>query len=191
MECPQLTQPPRTLGSADKLAVHVGKGQSSFRIDLHLTDNQLEGTIQFHQPSVDLKAEVSDQLGGKQVADRIAMVTSAIQDVHAVVRLEGTLREPRWKLESNLGTQLAAGLRTALSQEVQHRQQQLLAKVNQEMDRQLLRVRNEIGAKQRELLSELDLDSEELRFVRDELTKLNLPAKLVGENGLLRDLFRR
>lgn len=190
IECPQLAQPTRLLGSPDRLAVVVGPSFSKLQIDLGINGDQLEGSVRFHQPNVQLQTNVSEQLGGQLVANRLATVTSNIEEVAAEIRLGGTLQKPELNFRSNLGSQLSAGLHATLAAELKHRQEQILAKASSEIDAQLANIQQEIQRKQMKLLSKLNLDSNDLTLVKSKLQKFDVAGKLRGSNGILSKWLR-
>ncbi len=191
IDCPQLVQPARTLGRPDKLAVQVAPGDSQLQIRLDLKDDALDGELRFRQPAITLQPTLSSKLGGKLVESRLAAATSAVRDLDATVRIEGTLSRPSWKLRSNLGQQLSTGLQTAVQQEAQHRQQQLMARANQELAEQIDRLEGQLTAKRDAILSELNLDTQQLDFIKRELVALGVSDKLLGQGSLLRKILNR
>jgi hypothetical protein len=170
--------------------VNVGSGVSHLRADIDLEGNSLQGVVYFRQPTVTVRTEVSKGLGGKLVAERLTNVTSTIDEIDASLRLAGTLHQPRWTIDSNLGTQLAGGLHQVCSQEVENRQRQLMQKANEEIDRHWRRLETELRGKQEELLAKLELSGVNSESFQAEISNLKLPKVLDGEK-LLRGILQR
>ena len=191
IRCPRIVQGSKLLGKADKLAIQVAPGESALQIQLDLVGDQLQGQIGFRQPNVQLLPHVSAGLGGDLVAQRLTTATSNIRDLEAVVHLTGTLRKPSWKLQSNLGTQLASGFQTAVQDELLARQEQLMARANAEVDQAVGKLEQQLLAKQNELLQGLNLSSNQLDMIKNELSSLGLPGKLLGEGSPLQKLLKR
>lgn len=195
IECPAISQPARTLGTPSRLALQIAPSAAALRVDVTLTGDQLGGIVQFHQPTASIRPTVSKELGGQIVADRLSTVVSGLQAIEAAVRVGGTLDRPSWKINSDLGPQLASGINSAVRDEIEHRQEELLTKANEEVDAQVASLQQELLAKQQGLLDELNLGNEELAFVKDQLAGFNLgdriSGRLTGENGLLNKILQR
>lgn len=194
IRCPQRHQPERWLGDKEKFALRVAPGESSMHVELDLLGDELAGVIRMDQPGVDLEPHLSGTLNRPLVAQRISTTASAIQDLTASLVLSGTITRPAVKLHSNVGQQLADGLRTAFADEVAHRQEQLVSEANQEIEAQLVKLQTKIGEQQKELLEKLQLDSTQINLLKKDLAGFGIPDaadKLLGEKGILRGLLNR
>lgn len=195
INCSELKQPGRLRGSPDRFVRQVDPGSSALQMELDLSGDDLNGVIRFNQPLVNMRVVVSDKLGGQLVSNRLSTTTTAIGDLQATVQLGGTLNRPIWKLDSNVGRQLANGWQTAFTNEMAPRQEQLIARANEEIDAQIVKLHNKIVKQQYDLLGRLNLENEELNLLTNEIASLDITDKisdkLLGEKGLLKSLFRR
>ena len=114
--------------------------------------------------------------GGVQIAKEFSgSGKQSFQDVrslHAAVDLSGTLARPKWKLKTNLGPQLAAGLKSSLRRELAGRQEQLAAQLQHVTDQQLASFSKKIAARQQELLAKLNLGEQEIAQLQQLITEL-------------------
>ena len=152
-DCPRVALPARTLGKADNLALEVAPGEASVRADVKLDGEQLAGVIEFRQGST-LAAST-----GAIRDDRIAQVLheslAGIDRVDVTVQLAGTLQRPEWRIESNLGAQVAEGVNAAMRKYLTDRKDRLVAKVKDGVDEQLAKLAAARQAAQQELLGKL------------------------------------
>jgi hypothetical protein len=158
LDCPRVVLPARTLGRADSLALEVAPGEASLKADVKLDGDVLAGRIEFRQASslAASTAAIRD--------DRIAQVLheslTGIDRVDAAVQLAGTLQWPEWKIESNLGPQVAAGVNAAMRKYLTDRKDRLVAKVQGRVDEQLAKLAAARQAAQQQLLASLGKDNE-------------------------------
>ena len=112
--------------------------------------------------------------------------SAAWNKFEAEIRLSGTLRAPRYELQSNLGQQLATGFNQAIKQEMTVRQQQLLSLANQEVEQQLADLQRELLAKHGQLLKKLEIGDEQLSELKRELAShLGRPEDLISRGRKL------
>jgi uncharacterized protein (TIGR03545 family) len=155
-DCPRVNLPARTLGKADRLALELAPGEASLKADVKLDGDQLAGHIEFRQAS-SLAAST-----GAVRDDRIAQVLheslAGMDRVDAKVQLAGTLQKPEWKIESNLGPQVAEGVNAAMRKYLTDRKDRLVAKVKGGVDEQLAKLAAARQTAQQELLDKLGED---------------------------------
>lgn len=156
LDCPKLVLPARPLGKPGSMAVNVTAGDASIHADVRLDGDALAGVIELRQSS---KLEAAT---GALRDDRIAQVLNeslaGVDRVEAKVQLAGTLKKPEWKIESNVGPQIAAGMTGAMKKYVAERKDRLLAKVKGGVDEQLAKLDAARQAAQQELLAQLGDD---------------------------------
>jgi uncharacterized protein (TIGR03545 family) len=152
-DCPRVVLPARTLGKADSLALEVAPGEASVNADVKLDGDALAGVIEFRQGST-----LAASSGGIR-DDRIAQVLheslAGVDRVDAKVLLAGTLKKPEWKIESNLGAQVAEGINAAMRKYLTDRKDRLVAKVKGGVDDGLAKLAAARQAAQQELLDKL------------------------------------
>jgi hypothetical protein len=143
----------RTLGKADKLAVTVAPGEAAVTADLVLEGDQLSGTIHVRQAST--LAAQTPKLRDDRIAAMLGESLRGVDRLEATIELAGTLRKPRFEIESNVGPQLADGLRSAAGKYLAERRDRLVAKVQATADEQLAKLETAKQQAQTELMAKL------------------------------------
>lgn len=173
LNCPHLVLADRTLGKADKLAVNLGGGEASITADIALVGDELSGTIHIRQASqltMTTAAIRDDRIGGM-----LAESLRGVDRLEATVELGGTMRKPSWKIDSNLGPQLADGVNGAVRKYLTERRDRLVAKVQGKVDDQLAKLETVRQEAHQELMGKLGEDQQLM-------TQL---ASIMGGNGSL------
>lgn len=153
LDCPHLALGQRTLGRADKLAVSIAPGEASLAAEVHLDGEQLSGFIKMHQSST-LEAR-TPALHDDRLAEMLGESLRGVDRLEADVKLSGTLRRPQWKIQSNLGPQLADGINGAVRRYLADRRDRLMTKVQGKVDEQLAALEARRQTAQQELLAKL------------------------------------
>ncbi|MCO6453766.1 MAG: TIGR03545 family protein [Pirellulaceae bacterium] len=189
--CPQLAQPARNLGRDGQLAVGVAPGAAALQAELELVGRQVSGRVEWHQPDVQLTTQLGSRLGGQRLAQHVQSSVGQIRELRAVVHLEGELPRPRWRLQSDLGSQLATGINAAVRQELAQRAGDLSDQADRLLQEQQARLDDFILGKQAELVEKLNLGEQQLADFQQLVTqRLNLPKELLGRELPLNKLFR-
>jgi uncharacterized protein (TIGR03545 family) len=181
MQCPAWVQPSRTLGNPEQVALAVSPGATSFGLELELRGSRVVGRLQVFQEPVELLPIVGPRCGGSRVAGVLQTALRPLRRLEAQVQLCGTANQPEWRLESNLGRQLATGISTALCHELDARCDQLLAELQRRVEQELSGVEQKVADKQQQLLAKLEGAIGEARQVGGNLAqRLTLPVNLPG-----------
>lgn len=149
LDCPNLAIGERTLGKADSLAVQVAPGRASVKANLVLEGDQLTGTIHVCQSST--LAASTPKLRDDRIAAMLGDSLRGVDRLEATINLAGTLRKPQWQIDSNVGPQLADGMKGAAKKYLTERRDRLVAKVQGKVDEQMAR----LDAKRQEAQAEL------------------------------------
>ncbi|MFH1920955.1 MAG: TIGR03545 family protein [Planctomycetota bacterium] len=184
---PGIKQPERVLGRPGQLAVTVSPGSTHLWVSLDLEGDALSGQILVAQKPVELTPDLGTVRDGPRLAQSLQTAMREVQEIRVVVDLSGTLQKPDWKLQSNLGPQLAGALNGMLKRELEARRQELLAYVRGQVESELAQFEGVILAKQEELFGKLNLDSAELQ----QLTQLIARRVRLPNRGLAEGLSDR
>ncbi len=194
IDCPRLALGERTLGRADCLAVHVAPGEASIAANLVLEGDALSGTIHLHQASK--LAAATPAIRDDRIGAMIGESLSDVDRLEATIELAGTLRKPKFEIDSNLGPQLASGAATAARKYLTERRDRLVAKVQREADEQLAKLETRRNEAQQELMAQLgenaELVSQLASFMGTGGGSLTSPLSIpqIG-NALPRELLQR
>jgi uncharacterized protein (TIGR03545 family) len=157
IDCPDLLLPARTLGGGT-LALQLSPGETNLQLHLALAGEQLDGQIHLKQPAVQLQVN-QQKSAGKPMVARLARLVgqslSGIEQLETTVQLAGTLRRPTWRIQSNLGPQLAQGVNQATRQLLEEQATALQASIGEQAERQLARLAKQRETARQQLLARL------------------------------------
>jgi uncharacterized protein (TIGR03545 family) len=153
---PKYPVPARTLGDADRLALGVSSGHLQIWAQLDLVGEQLSGRVLVQQADLKLSPALPPKLAGN-LGPRFESVVKDVNKLQTEVLLSGTLDAPQWKLQSNLGPQLASGLSDALSAELAEREKALAATLENYLLAQQTKLDELLATEQQKVLAQLHL----------------------------------
>jgi uncharacterized protein (TIGR03545 family) len=169
VRCPAFTLPRRQLGKAQSLAVSIAPSSAALTLEIDLRDEALSGQFAFEQNDLQMETQLPQAYGSQYLQSRLNETLDGVSQVRVAVDLSGTLRRPRGRLRSDLGSQLAEGFQNAFQQELDARAGQIAARVDQYVQEQFSELERIVDGKQQELLARLEEP-------RRELEQLALPA---------------
>ena len=150
---------------------------------MHLAGERLTGNLKFTQHAVSITAH--DAAGsGRTREDVLRIVQNALSGIHhleATVAISGMYTKPQWKLQSNLGPQIADGVNTALTQELEFHRQELVAKLDAAVREKLVAMQSMMNERFQESIAGLNLNETQAR---------ELIEKVVGAQTLNFDALR-
>jgi uncharacterized protein (TIGR03545 family) len=150
-----------TLGDAAKFPLQIAAEQSRLEARIRLAEDDLAGTISLAQQPVTVVAAETDAAND---ATRIMRsVAQSIDHLQASVELSGTPAEPRWKLRSNLGEQLAAGMEQTLRRELESQRQQLALQLDDAVRAETDGLRQLVNRGYGDLFEQLNLSESHVR----------------------------
>lgn len=158
-DCPQLAIPSRTLGKPGKLAVSLAGGPAHLQGEVALKGDELSGRINWDQTEVRLGASLG-KIKDEQLQLALERSLKNLDRLEAHLELSGTLEDPAWKLKSDLGPQLAVGLKSAMSGYLEARTEKLMAGVRQKVDKQMAKLTEQRDKAQQELMAKLGKNQE-------------------------------
>ncbi len=192
IRCPNLPQPARTLGQADKLAVDVSRARAQLSVSMEIVGSQLHGELVIRQENVQLTPTLDPAFGGGQICELVASSLEGVDRIEAQAQVSGTLAEPLWKLDSNLGPALASGITQAIAAHVNERHQQLIAKTYQEVDAHLTRLEQAFEAQREEMLSQLEIGHGQIERIEQIIaTRVDMNDGVIDKDSPLRETFLR
>jgi uncharacterized protein (TIGR03545 family) len=156
IHAPRLVLPARRLGKADMLTLDVAPSDVELTIDVSTKWDELTGTITIVEQTPNYQVTLGSRYGGEALAAIIRQSLAEIDTTVITIDVTGTIRQPRWALSSDLGDQLAGGLRRAVRHQLESHHQQLLASLDQRSETVLAGVDGQIAAKVDSLLAEVE-----------------------------------
>jgi uncharacterized protein (TIGR03545 family) len=186
VEIPAWQQNGELLGDARKLAVKLAPGTARIHADFTIHDRTLSGTVTVDQDHLTLEPSLDSRYAKIVSPASVQAAVSGVQQLHAELHVSGELRKPHCRLSSNLGPELASGLRQAVQQELAARQQQLLDRAHQQVAGQLDRLQQDLVAQHGDILRRLEIGDEQLDQLKSQLTaRLGSPAELISRGKKL------
>jgi uncharacterized protein (TIGR03545 family) len=156
VRCPSFTTPQRTLGKAESLAVSVAPSPGVLALEIDLHDDTLSGQFVLEQNDLHMETQLARAYGGQYLQSRLNETLSNVPQLRVAVDLSGTLRRPRGRLRSDLGSYLAGGFQRVFQQELEARADQITSRMDQYVQRQLAQLEQMVDGKQKELLARLE-----------------------------------
>jgi uncharacterized protein (TIGR03545 family) len=192
INCPELPQPARVLGQADKLSINVSRANAHLSVRMKIDGRAIDGELIIKQQGVQLTPTLNPEFGGHQISGLVASSLDGVDRIEARCQIGGTLDEPLWKLDSNLGPALAEGITQAIDSHVNDYHQQLLAKTYAEVDSHLTRLEQAFETKQAEMLSQLEIGHSQIERINEIIaSRVDLNDGVIDENSPLRERFLR
>ena len=189
---PALSQPARTLGDDDELSLHLAKGEAKIEADIVFRGNEVSGNVVYLQQNVSITPNLKKANNKEILLGDLGSSLDAIQDIRANVQLHGTLKSPKWKLQSNLGDQLKTALDTAMKSELAAREQHLIAQANKLVDDEINSLEKKLFKKHGDVLKKLEVGDKELAVIKSEIaSRIGAPGEVLDKGKKLLNLFRR
>ncbi len=191
INCPDLALPEMSLGREDAVALALRPGNTHLWIGITLSDDQITGTMLLKQSGIELTPTVAESLGGRRLADSLALATESLKQIEVQVDLAGSLDRPEWVLRSNLGATLTEGLNRAAIAELEYRRDQAAQLVQERVDKELNKFRNRLATDEEILHTRLQLSESEIQQL-GKLIAQRVPSadkilsKALGDGFLLR-----
>lgn len=190
--CPQLPQPQRSLGDDERLAVRIAPGQAVIQIDLELQGSEVDGTLRLVQDDLQLDAQLNDDWGGEYLATGLRSAVRRVHRFESTLHLQGPLRKPQLKLQSDLGNQLAEGFQTAFQQELLRHGQQLEARLEAQIDEQIAAADQLVTQHLARATGRFEIGQQQLEQLKQQLlAQVGSPTRLLGDKIPLPNLFKR
>ena len=185
-----MPQPKQRLGDVDRIAVEIPSGTASIQAEIQIVDQTIDGWISFQQgqlrPRPILSAAYAKYLGPESLES-----FTQVKQLDAKLLITGHLLRPQWKLQSNLGPQLASSLNQAMRQELSRRQRELTHRGQQLAQRELDTLQTRFAQEHRDVLRRLEIGDEQLQMIRRQLTaSLGSPEQILGQGKKLLRMFK-
>jgi hypothetical protein len=169
IDVPQMEQHPQHLGDPAKFAIELSPGTARIHADVTLESDRLKGLITVHQADLHLEPTLGPNYTKFISPENLATAVKGVDHLQADVALSGSLKAPKYQIQSNLGPQLAAGFNQAMRQELQRQEQRLVSKANGEVEQQLAKLQSELLAKHGRILEQLQIGDEQLEQLKRQL----------------------
>jgi uncharacterized protein (TIGR03545 family) len=154
-ECRNVFLPKLSLGRSDRLRLALGPSVAVARIHVLVQGESLSGEVEMVQTQMHVTPGVDGSLERVGLAESLAQSLRDVGSMSIRLRLSGTLDQPRWTLDSDLGPAVAKAMDRALRQAVEDHTQELLTRSQRRVDEQLAQLDRQITDGQSALSSQL------------------------------------
>ncbi len=120
---------PLVAGKSDKASVHATLSDLSWTTRLALIEDNIEGNIDLQSNISNLSFQASDDVRS-EITEAANDAFNSIHVLNASVKLGGTLRDPVIDLQSDVGEQVALGVQTAFTNQLDKAKERLISEVN-------------------------------------------------------------
>lgn len=146
IELPRIPMGERHLGKSESIAMAIPAGFASVTLNLTLVDRQIDGRLDIHREGSGLEVRhVSDRLGGTYVHGMIGSALESLDELEATILITGELKKPEFKLESEIGPQIAARLNDTATTIVTDQLSRVEQRVNREIEEEIANLEQKFG----------------------------------------------
>ncbi len=192
VDCPRTPGPSRVLGDANQLAVSVSSSPVHLWIDVTLDGDILTGEMRLKQEGVTLVPQINPEFCSTDLCSAAGSSLSETDTLDVAVNLSGTLMTPKWTLQSNLGPQLAEGLRDEVHTQWIAKHRRAIEQAHQVVNQKIQEIDSMWTAKQQSILATLQAGSADVELVRQEIaTRVEHTHGMVDPKSPLRKTMRR
>jgi uncharacterized protein (TIGR03545 family) len=120
---------PLVAGKSEKASVHATLSDLAWTTRLALIEDAIEGNIDLKSNVENLNFQASDDVRS-EITEAANDAFAGIRVLNASVKLGGTLRDPEIDLQSDVGEQVALGVQTAFTNQLDKAKERLISEVN-------------------------------------------------------------
>ena len=171
INCPSLKTPERQVGREEQFAVTISPGNMHVWMSVDLKGDELSGRFFLKQDSVQLRPQLAAQSAAGHLVADLEAVLGKVQSLEIAADLHGTLGDPGWRFQSNLGPQLAEGLNWAVRRQLENRRDQLAQLAASKIDDELARLEELVQAGQAAAVAKLELGGNDLKQLSQAVTQ--------------------
>jgi uncharacterized protein (TIGR03545 family) len=131
---------PLVAGKSEKASVHATLSDLSWTTRLALIEDAIEGKIDLQSNVDNLSFQASDDVRS-EITEAANDAFSGIRVLNASVKLGGTLRKPEIDLQSDVGEQVALGVQSAFTNQLDKAKERLISEVNSYASDQIEKLR--------------------------------------------------
>ncbi len=187
---------PLRAGNPEKACLQAVLNDVTWQSRLVIVENQIQGHL-ILDSRLDQMAFSADEDVRPEIIEAVNDVFASLQSLNANVQISGTLRKPEIDLHSDVGEQVASGVKVAFTQQLNVAKEKLMAEVTEFSDEQFQTLKNRFAAE----YGQLERDNKELLEKVSEVQTLvaglqsgNMDArsvvKQVSSSSLIKDKDR-
>ncbi|MBT6155378.1 MAG: TIGR03545 family protein [Planctomycetaceae bacterium] len=117
------------LGKQSKVKLNLAAAKTDWLGEFRLQGDQLSGKLNLRQSPVLVTVNVEKETK-PEIKRILEQSLTGVNNIEATIALWGPYKKPEWKVKSNLGQQISAGMNHILSRELETKRQELALKVD-------------------------------------------------------------
>ncbi len=187
---------PIRAGKEGKACLNAVLNDVSWQSRLVLVDDQIEGHLAIDS-RLDEMAFTADKDLRPEIVDSVNEAFSHLQTLNALVQISGTLRKPHIELDSDVGEQVAEGVKVAFAHQLRLAKTKMMTEVTEYADEQIHMLTGRFADEYNKLLEEnqeLISKAMEVKTLVANLKSGNMDArglmKQVSTSSLIKDKDR-
>ena len=187
---------PLRAGKPEKACLQAVLNDVTWQSRLVIVKNRIEGHLAIDSRLDHLSFTANDDVRS-EIIEAANDVFSNVQTLNATMQISGTLRQPNIQLDSDVGEQVASGVKVAFTHQLEVAKQKLMAEVSDYADEHIQTLKNRFAAEYGRLLQEnadLVATASEVKTLVASLRSGNMDArslvKQVSSSGLIKDKDR-
>jgi len=187
---------PLRAGKPEKACLRAVLNDLSWQSQLVLVENRIQGHVELNSQLDQLIFSASADVR-PEIVQAANEAFSALQTLNATVQISGTLRKPNIELNSDVGEQVATGVKTAFAHQLKVAKAKLIEEVGDYADEHMQTLKNRFAAEYGQLLQEnadLIAKATEVKTIVASLQSGNIDArslvKQVSSSSLIKDKDR-
>ena len=192
IDIPNARQKGRLLGNAQQLAVATSPCQSHVWVNIGIRGDTLAGEMIIKQTGISLTPQLHPEYDSGEMASAIHDSLADVGTIEVAVDLSGTLATPNWYLRSNIGANLAQGLRENVLQQMVAKNEKHIRDAHLDVKQQLQAVEQELIKRQQNILGCLEFGTTGIEEVRKDIaTRVQSTDGVLDPESPLREVYRR
>ncbi len=169
----------RDIGKPESIQLAMTSRASNCIANLKLVGDELSGQIDYQQALESITAKLGTKRfkNDERVLAVIQDVVTGIHKIDAQMVLSGTALKPQFKLRSNLGHELSAGVNVAFARQLEDGRRKVLARFEQEAAKRSEKLTQLYEEQIQKLTGQLNLNKGEVQEIAQSIG-VKLPGKL-------------
>jgi uncharacterized protein (TIGR03545 family) len=117
------------LGKESQVMLTLAAARTDWRAKFRLTGDEITGQLKLQQSPVIVTVNVEKEIK-PEIKRILEQSLRGVNNIEATIALSGPFKRPKWKVKSNLGEQISAGMSDVMSRELDLKRQELALKVD-------------------------------------------------------------
>jgi len=153
-----------TLENSEQLSLDLIANQTECRSQLSFREHDFECRLEFSQTPVHFQLSTS-QSEYQSMAGILSQTLASIDSISATLHCSGSYERPEWRMESELGEQIARGLNLAFQAEFTRQKQKLSQQIEQLASQEREQLVQKLNSQYSEVIARLEQEESKVQAV--------------------------